>query len=146
MPKQAASGFMVATLLLAAACTAQQPPRAGTASITGSVVTLDGHAVENAQVDLRDALTGTSLHSAYTNPAGRFEIGDVVPGRYLVVAASGLDEVRESVQVSRTSEVILRLQRSLSDTSASAGATCNAPSLFEEARRAFDCALAMSHA
>jgi carboxypeptidase family protein len=147
MAKQAASGFMVVALLLAAACTAQGPARPETASITGSVVTLDGYAVQNAQVDLRDALTGTSLQSAYTNPAGRFEIGDVAPGRYLVVATSGLDEVRESVQVSRMSEVILRLQRSFSDTSAGdAGATCNATSLFEEALCALDRALAVPNA
>jgi tetratricopeptide (TPR) repeat protein len=91
------------------------------ASIAGRVVTLDGHPTENARVELRDALTGSSLQSAYTNPAGQFAINNVAAGRYLVVASSGLDQASESIQVTQMSqnpELTLRLPRSFADTSA----------------------------
>jgi hypothetical protein len=86
MYKQSALVFSVATLLLAAVCDAQHPASRGNVSITGRVVTVDGHSVENARVELRDALGGSSLQSTYTNPSGRFEMSNVAPGRYVVVA------------------------------------------------------------
>lgn len=131
MYKQAAIAFLVATLLLAAVCTAQRSPNLGApgfgaanpgiASISGRVVTMDGHPMENARVELRDALNGASLQSAYTNSAGQFEIANVAAGRYLLVASAGLDETSANVQVSQISdhtELILRLPRSFADASA----------------------------
>jgi predicted Zn-dependent protease len=121
MRKQAAFVLSIATLFLAAMCAAQGPGNRGTGSVSGRVVTLDGHPTENARVELRDTLTGTSVQSAYTNPAGQFEISNVPAGSYVVVATSGLDEARENIQVSRMgshSDVILRLPRSLADISA----------------------------
>jgi predicted Zn-dependent protease len=123
MRKQAAIVFTTATLLLAAMCAAQVAGNRGTGSVSGRVVTLDGHPAENARVELRDNLTGISLQSAYTNPAGQFEISNVSAGSYVVVATSGLDEARESVQITRMgahSEVILRLPRSAGNSAGDA--------------------------
>jgi tetratricopeptide (TPR) repeat protein len=121
MYKQAAFGVVAVTLLLAAVCSAQRLSTQVQAAISGKVVTLDGHPAENARVELRDALTGTSRQSTYTNPAGQFEISDIEVGRYVLVASSGLDEARENVEVSQATaraDVTLRLPRSFSDTSA----------------------------
>jgi Tfp pilus assembly protein PilF len=126
MCKQAAIGFLVVTLLLATVCTAQRshslgPANAGMASISGRVVSLDGHPTENARVEVRDALSNAALQSAYTNSAGQFEIANVAAGRYLVVATSGLDEASATVQVAQISqpvEVILRLPRTFAEESA----------------------------
>ena len=117
---------MAVTLLLAAVCAAQRsvsrgPVNAGMASISGRVVSLDGHPAENARVELRDVLTGSSLQSAYTNSAGQFEIGNLAAGRYHVVASTRLDEASASVQVSQFPqpvEVILRLPRTFAEASA----------------------------
>lgn len=108
------------TLLLTATCAAQAPAGRAAVSIIGRVLTLDGYPVENAQVDLQDMLTQTRLQSAYTNPAGRFEMSNVAPGKYLVVATSGLDQASVSVLVLEVAgpEVILRLPRRFADTSA----------------------------
>ena len=115
------AAIVIAMLFLAAACAAQVRGNRGTGSVSGRVVTLDGHPAENARVELRDSLTGTCLHSAYTNPSGQFEISNVLAGNYLVVATSGLDEARENVQVSQLgshSDVVLRLPRTFNETSA----------------------------
>lgn len=117
MFKQAAIGFMVETLLLAAVCTAQVFSAPGMASITGRVVTLEGHPAENAQVEIQDALAGTRLQSAFTNSYGWFEISNIVPGRYVVVATFGLDRAEENVDLTATPATLtLRLPRSLADT------------------------------
>lgn len=114
MYKQAAIVFSVATLFLAAVCDAQHPGSRGNVSISGRVVTVYSHSVENARVELRDVLGGSSLQSTYSNPSGLFEMSNVAPGRYVVVATSGLDEARESIQVTPLSagpELLLRLPR-----------------------------------
>jgi hypothetical protein len=95
--QRAVSIFM--TLLPTAACAAQAPAGRTTVSITGRVVTLDGFPAENAQVDLQDMLTQARLQYDYTNPAGQFEISNVAPGQYLVVATLGLDQASVSIQV-----------------------------------------------
>lgn len=121
MYKKAAVGCVALTMLLAAVCSAQRQGLDTQAGISGRVVTIDGHPAENARVEVRDALTGNSVQSVYTNPAGQFEISNLDPGRYLVVATSGLDEARESVDVGHAvakSDVILRLPRTFADRSA----------------------------
>ena len=91
------------------------------AVITGRVVTLAELPAVNVRVELRDTLSGISLHSAYTNTVGQFEIHDVAPGHYLVVATSGLDEVSEGILVSHmfsAPDLILRLPRTFAHASA----------------------------
>ena len=146
--KQAAIAFMVATLLLAAVCFGQRsaslgPARPGMASISGTVVTLDGHPTENARVELRDALSGSSLQSAYTDPAGQFEMNNVAAGRYLVVASSGLER-NDSTGARADMEEAVKDDPGFSMGYIVLGATYNSLSLFDDALRVLDRGVAMS--
>ena len=119
MPKRAASALIVSTILLAAVCTAQTYARPGMALVRGRVVTVDGRPAANVRVDLRNMASDASLRSSFTDPSGQFEIGDVAPGRYMLVATSGFDEASEGIQVLQMAafEVILRLPRSFAGAS-----------------------------
>ena len=117
MRKQAAIAFTITLLTLSLLCTAQEDPRAGTGSITGRVVTLDGHPAENARVELREVLTGATAQASYTNPSGQFEFNRIPQGTYIVVATSQLDEARETVKVQQMgTDVVLHLPRSFNAT------------------------------
>lgn len=120
MRRQATYITMLAVLLLAAACSAQGPARPGTARISGRVVSFDGRPLENVRVDLRDLPAGSSVQSVFTNVAGQFQIGNVAPGKYLIVATLGLEEASERIEISRmfAFQVTLRLPPSASGTSA----------------------------
>jgi Flp pilus assembly protein TadD len=68
-------------------------------SISGSIHTLDGHAVGNARVDLRSLRSGEVVASAFTSGGGSFQFLNVPNGSYEVVATSGLNEAHEQVMV-----------------------------------------------
>lgn len=67
------------------------------AFITGVVRTADGHAVNNARVQVNDLNTGAALATAYTHADGSFEFSGLHAGTYEIVAASGLSEACERI-------------------------------------------------
>ena len=111
MRKPAAILFTMIMLAWVLPCAAQDHSR-GTASISGKVITLDDRPAGNARVEARDAMTGATVQSTYTNQAGQFEINNLPAGRYSVVAVSGLDQAQQDIPVSQASDsIILRLPR-----------------------------------
>jgi predicted Zn-dependent protease len=79
-------------------------------SISGSVFSADNRPMGNVRVELRDGNTGTLLGSAYTGVGGSFEFQQLPQGRYEVVAFSGVQQVREPVDVtSMATSINLRL-------------------------------------
>jgi predicted Zn-dependent protease len=111
MCKQAAIA-MTMMLALTLACAAQNRISPVSSSISGRVVTLDGHPVANARVEIRDTTTGATVQSFYTDARGQFEFDNVAAGKYLLAASSGLDQVEETAQVGGiASTVVLRLLR-----------------------------------
>lgn len=79
-------------------------------SITGSVLGSDNRPVDNVRVELRDGATGVVVGSSYTGTGGSFEFQQVAPGRYEIVASSGLQQAQERIEVSSmVTSVNLRL-------------------------------------
>ena len=67
-------------------------------SISGTLHTAQGAPVANARVELLEAM-GQLKDSTYTNPNGSFTLMSIPDGAYELVVVSGLNEVRERVQV-----------------------------------------------
>lgn len=70
-----------------------------TGSLSGSVRTTDGKAIRNARVELRSPLSAQVINSTYTLPNGSFEFDQLASGHYEVVVTSGVNEVRDQVDV-----------------------------------------------
>ncbi len=68
-------------------------------SISGSLRTAQGTPVANARIELLDGNNGQVKDSTYTNPNGTFTLMTIPDGMYEVVASSGLNEIRERLQV-----------------------------------------------
>ncbi len=68
-------------------------------SINGNLSAIDGKPISDARIELRDTMTGNSLASVFTKANGSFQLYNITPGAYEVVATSGLNEARERVQV-----------------------------------------------
>jgi Tfp pilus assembly protein PilF len=78
--------------------------------LSGSLVTLDGRPVREAQVELHDVTKGTVIASGYTGTAGTFEFENVPLGQYEVVATRGVDQAHERVRVEHgPTQVTLRI-------------------------------------
>src|SRR6266568_405248 len=85
---------------------------AGFGSVSGTVQTMDGHAVQNAAIELHDTGRGTRTITGRTDANGTFALYNIPPGDYEVTASSGTSEARDRVRVestSRTATVELRL-------------------------------------
>ncbi len=85
----------------------------GVGRISGTVRTLDGHPVADANVEVRDVERGSRSVSGRTDSQGSFSISNVAPGSYEVTVSMGVDEAHERVQVTSVgdSTVNLRLPR-----------------------------------
>ncbi|MFN4316406.1 MAG: outer membrane beta-barrel protein [Chitinophagaceae bacterium] len=68
-------------LLIVATGTAQKH---ATANVTGKVLTIDKHAVENATVTLLSAADSTMVRTVFPEKSGVFSFQDVKPGQYLI--------------------------------------------------------------
>lgn len=77
----------------------------GFASINGVVHTPENHGVPNARVEIHDA-KGTIIGSTYSGPNGAFQVAGLRPGRYEVVATSGLSEASEQVTLDRSDNTV----------------------------------------
>lgn len=104
---------LVVVVLVLALCAAMAAQRGmGFGSIGGNVRTFDGNAVRDARVEIRDGMTGTLLASGYTTPSGTFDFPNVPDGTYELVVDTGMDQLRERVQVTHGPAMLsLRLPR-----------------------------------
>ncbi len=93
-------------------------------TVTGNVLSTDGHAVNDATVEVRNAMTGEVVKSGYTLPNGTFEFDNVPSGRYEIVARSGLQEVRQQVQIdSSLTQLTLRMATTAEGAGSAGGDT-----------------------
>jgi Flp pilus assembly protein TadD len=67
------------------------------ANISGSLVSLDGHPIQNTQIQLQSTATGRVLASAVSSINGSFEFNGIPTGDYEVVADKGVSQARERV-------------------------------------------------
>ncbi len=67
--------------------------------LSGSVHSADGHPVRDARVEVHALGSGQVVASAYTMPNGGFEFSNLPRGLYEVVVASGIQQVRERVEL-----------------------------------------------
>jgi Flp pilus assembly protein TadD len=139
-------------LLVAVIAVAQQPmpfPAAGPrgmadpftmSTLNGSVNTAANQPVRDARVELRQVLTQAVVASGYTLPNGSFELTNVPPGAYEVVAAVGINEARERIEIDQPMTTVnLRLPGPAADAAAG-GATVSVAQLKipHQARKQYD--------
>ena len=129
--RMVAASLFFATLCLSAPAQAQRPsdPRrnmptssqqedpsfgdgANLASISGTVHTMDGLAVQDARIELRDTARGSRSVTAHSDASGSFALYNILPGDYEITASSGTSESRDRVRIdsmSHASTVDFRL-------------------------------------
>lgn len=79
-------------------------------TINGSLLTLDGRPIREAQIELHSVSNGSVIAAGYTKANGAFEFDNVPLGQYEVVALRGVDQAHERVRVEHgPSQVTLRL-------------------------------------
>lgn len=71
----------------------------GFSILNGNVRNADNKPLKDVRVELREANSGTTLDSVYTNISGNFEFPRVPKGRYEIVAIAGLEESRERIEM-----------------------------------------------
>jgi Tfp pilus assembly protein PilF len=74
-------------------------PRSIMGTLSGSVLDIKNHPVDNALVSLRDLSTGMSVTTTYTTPDGSFEFSNLQHRSYELVVTAGLAEARQRVDV-----------------------------------------------
>lgn len=79
-------------------------------TITGSLLTIDGRPISNAQIELQDVNTGGVVASTYSKTNGSFGFYNVPLGQFEVLASRGVDQAHERVRVDHgPNEVTLRI-------------------------------------
>lgn len=79
-------------------------------SVNGSVSTLGGQPIKDAQVKLQDIMGGGVSANTYTDGSGRFAFSAVPSGTYEIVAVSGIYQAVDRIQVnSMPVTAVLRL-------------------------------------
>src|SRR5689334_928275 len=104
-------------LLLVANAFSQAPSlhNSSVMSLSGIVVTADGHPVRDARVEVHNLLNGSEITSAYTLPSGSFTIMNLPSGHYELRVTSGLQEARERVDLDHVNQqVTLRIAEAAS--------------------------------
>lgn len=97
-------------------------PDAPLATLSGSVRSSDDKPARDARVELLSTSSGQIVASTYTGQNGTFDFSNIPNGSYEVSVVSGLDEVRERVDLrSGISMVNLRLQRAGAAAAAEVG-------------------------
>lgn len=92
----------------------------GNGSVTGSVRAIDNRPIPNARVDLRSTDHSSVLGSTRTNELGSFELHNVPPGQYEIVATIGISEARERVTVSEMdAQITLRVSTAAQEAGSS---------------------------
>lgn len=68
-------------------------------SLTGSVTGMDGIPLHDIRIEVHSVGTGALVATCFSNSVGGFELQNLRPGSYEIIAVSGLNEGRENVQV-----------------------------------------------
>jgi len=139
--------LLALTLSLAAQNSSfDQFPRINSANINGSVRSLDNQPVTNARIDLRDNSTGAIASSTYTADNGMFELYNISPGDYEVIATQGTSETRDNVRVLANVDANLSLRMKTNGVAPDSAATVSVSKLkvpdkaskeYEKAAKAF---------
>lgn len=79
----------------------------GSACISGTVRTYDGHAVKNASIHALDVEGKSSSIDARSDSYGSFALYDMSPGNYEVTVASGGEQASQRVYVGYSGDVIV---------------------------------------
>jgi Tfp pilus assembly protein PilF len=106
--------------------------------VSGSVRSMDDHAVADARVELR-SFNGEIVITGYTDARGTFNIDHVPPGGYEVVAMKGVNQAHERVQVAGM-ETSVDLRLASQDTVGNGGSSVSVAQFKvpEKARKVFE--------
>ncbi len=107
-------------------------------SLNGNILSNDGNPIDNAQIEVRDMMTGALVVSCYSSSDGTFTLRDLPAGRYELRAVSGLRESREDLQLDGAGQQIT--MRLAVPASRSSGATISVAGLKvpAKARKEYD--------
>lgn len=100
--------LFLAILLAGSLAASAQEFGAMRGSLSGSVRTADNRPAKDVRVELL-ANNGQTIADTYTSANGTFDITNIEPGIYEVVATAGLSQVRERVEVMGISHVQMQL-------------------------------------
>ncbi len=82
------------------------------AAISGNVYGERNSPIGDAKIEIRNLQSGRTTAYGYTSPSGGFELSDLPPGYYDVIATSGLSETHEQVRMEGSPvQLTLRLSR-----------------------------------
>jgi hypothetical protein len=137
--------FSLCALCFASTSFAQRSPFSASArgqllSVTGSVQTIDGHAVRDARIELHDLLTGALVTAGYSLPNGTFTFYNVPAGHYEIRGVTGLQESRERLDLDGVDQQVTLKVGDASPSSDAAGATVSVAEMRvpEKARKEFE--------
>jgi tetratricopeptide (TPR) repeat protein len=144
--------FSILAICLASTSFAQRSSlfsgaRGQSLSITGSIQTIDGHAVRDARVEIHDLMTGSLISAGYSLPNGTFTFYNIPAGHYEIRSVNGLQEARERVDLdSVDQQVTLKIADAAGSPTGGNGATVSVAEMrvpdkarkeFEKAQEAF---------
>ena len=110
-----------------------------TLTLSGQVLTPDGHGVRNALVEVHDVMTGSTITAGYSLPNGSFSFNNVPPGQYEVLVVSGLQEARERVSLERMDQqVTLRIVEPVNRPGSGATISVTEMRISDKARKEYD--------
>lgn len=113
---------------------------ASRASLHGEVVTTDGQKPGDVRIELRDR-TGRTVSTVVAGGSGWFEIDDLDPGLYEVIASSGTEQSTATVEISKLdTPLTIRIGSAHAATHDQAVVSVNALTVPSGARKAFEAA------
>jgi tetratricopeptide (TPR) repeat protein len=108
-------------------------------SLSGTIMTLDGHPVRDARVEVHDLMTGALITAGYSMPNGSFSFYNLPTGQYEVRSISGLQEARERVDLNTMDQqVTLRLTETSNQSARGATISVAEMRVPDKARKEFE--------
>lgn len=86
----------------------------GQPSIVGLITAMDGTPLHDIRIEVHSVTNGTVTETSYSNAVGNFEVYNLRPGAYEVIAQDGVNEAREEFTFDGTANnnIILRMRKS----------------------------------
>ena len=110
------------------------------ASLHGQVVTSNGQKPRDVRIEVRNS-TGRTISNVLVGSIGYFEIRDLEPGFYEVIASSGTEQTTETVDItSFDTPLTIRIGSERSAAPEQAAVSVNALTVPSGARKAFEAA------
>jgi len=107
-------------------------------TITGSLLTIDGRPIINAEIELQYVNTGAVVASTYSKTNGSFGFYNVPLGQFEVVANRGVDQAHERIRVDHSpNQVTLRMAGGQAEPGAGATVSDAALRIPDKARNEF---------